>query len=385
MKLTQHIASIGVLAPEVQRVDVSFSTPYGTTYNAYLVRGEKTALIETVPAAFGAEYISNIEKIMAIEQIDYVIFNHTAPEHGGMLGALLEKNPEIGVVATIAGLKNLQGIVNQPFQEILAKDGMQLDLGDDVLLEFLIVPNLPWPDTMFTYFAKEKTLFSGDAMSAHTCDDARYGECFSKFFRHVIAPQKIFLKKAMERISILEIQRICPSHGPILCEKAKEAIEKYTAWSARQENHPKRIAVFYTSATGFTKQLAEACRSALLDTDADVQMYDVAECREETIRQALEGADGILIGTPTINRNAPKPIWDVFSCIDAVAMQQIPVGIFGVCGWSGEACTLLAQHAKALRLNVFETPQKVIFCPAKEDLDRIKAYAMRFYEAVCEI
>lgn len=384
MKLTEHITCVGVQAPETDSVDITKSLSHGTTYNAYLVQGEKTVLIETVPAEFAAEYIANIEKIVPVAAIDYVILNHAAPEHAGALAVILEKNPDITVIGTIAALKNLKAITNCEFHELLAKDAQTLDLGG-VTLEFLIAPNLPWPDTMFTYLPEEHTLFSCDGFSAHICtateESEAYQAAFAEFYQENIAPQKEFAKKAVERLGEQNISRICPGHGPVL-KAAKTAVQQYSIWSEPENKEQKTAAIFYVSATGYTKAMAEAIREGLEETNVAVQLVDAADCTPEKIQKILQQADGILFGAPTVNRNVPKPLWDVVSCLDAISMQGVPMGVFGACGWSGEACNVLLQHLKALRFPIFETPQKVIFKPSPEDIKNIKVYAKRFADAL---
>ena len=148
LELKNNIFYVGVKDPTLRTFDIFMKTEYGTTYNAYLVKGEKTALIETAHEKLLDSYISNIEEIMPVSEIDYLICNH------------------------IAAIRNLKEITNMTFKEHIAKDGAELDLGDGKVLKFCIVPNLHWPDTMVTYLESEKTLFSCDVFGAHYCEDA---------------------------------------------------------------------------------------------------------------------------------------------------------------------------------------------------------------------
>ncbi len=392
MKLTDHVYYVGVKDPGLKVFDIIMDTEFGTTYNAYLVKGEKTALIETAHDKLSENYIKNVEEIQDISKIDYVILNHTEPDHSGSLIKILEKNPDIQVVGTIAALKNLKAITNRTFREVLAKDGESLDLGNGIVLQFIIAPNLHWPDTMMTYLAAEKILFSCDVLGSHYCFDgltdeevtnkADYERAFKVYYDCIVSPFKPFVLKGLEKIGGLDIQMVCTSHGPVLKKFIAENVQKYQEWSTPHPNTQKIAAIYYVSAYGYTKKIADAMAVGLKKCGIDVRSYDIIQCGWEEMQETLHHADGILFGSPTINRNALKPVWDVISCIDVITMKDIPIGIFGSYGWSGEACGLLEQHLKALRLNVFETPQKVLFNPSEEDLENAKQYAKRFAEVL---
>ena len=161
LQLKPHIFSIGVQNPSLRVFDIIMRTDYGTTYNAYLVKGEKTALIETVHGNFFDEYLENLKNTIPLEQIDYLILNHTEPDHSGSVGKLLKVCPNLKVLATAPAQKYLSAIVNAPFSAVTVKNGEQLDLGG-VTLQFVVSPMLHWPDSMFTWCPEEKTLFTCD-------------------------------------------------------------------------------------------------------------------------------------------------------------------------------------------------------------------------------
>lgn len=392
MQLTKHVYYVGVKDPDLKVFDIIMDTEFGTTYNAYLVKGEKTALIETAHDKLSADYIRNIEAIQEISRIDYVILNHTEPDHSGSLIRILEKNPDIQVVGTIAALKNLKAITNRTFREVLAKDGEVLDLGSGVSLKFLIAPNLHWPDTMMTYLAADKVLFSCDVMGAHYCFDGvldteitntkDYQKAVKVYYDCIVSPFKPFVLKGLEKIAGLDIDTVSTSHGPVLRQFIGENVEKYRTWSTTCPNEKKIVAIYYVSAYGYTEKMAKRMAEELEKYGINVQIYNVIASDWQAMQKTLHQADGILFGSPTINRNALKPIWDVISSIEVITMKDIPMGVFGSYGWSGEACGLIEQHLKALRLHVFEAPQKVVFNPSDADLENIGQYAKRFSETL---
>ena len=262
LELKNNIFYVGVKDPTLRTFDIFMETEYGTTYNAYLVKGEKTALIETAHEKLLDSYISNIEEIMPVSEIDYLICNHTEPDHSGSVRKILELNPDIEVVGSIAAIRNLKEITIMTFKEHIAKDGAELDLGDGKVLKFCIVPNLHWPDTMVTYLESEKTLFSCDVFGAHYCEDAvvdediiyydKYEKAMKVYYDCIVSPFNSFVVKALEKLSALDIEMVCNSHGPVLKKYIAEAVKKYSAWSAPKVTEKKTVAIFYASAYGYT-------------------------------------------------------------------------------------------------------------------------------------
>ncbi|MBQ1924263.1 MAG: MBL fold metallo-hydrolase, partial [Lachnospiraceae bacterium] len=166
-KIRQDLYWTGVLDPDLRVFDIIMETRYGTSYNSYLLEGsQKTALFETAKLSFFDEMVGYIESVASVSQIDYLIMDHTEPDHAGSIEKLLDLNPHITVVATGTAIQFLKHIINKDFNSISVSDGMTLSLGDKTL-EFMVLPNLHWPDTMYTYVPEVKTLFTCDSFGSH--------------------------------------------------------------------------------------------------------------------------------------------------------------------------------------------------------------------------
>lgn len=165
MKIADNVYYVGVSNPTLRVFDIIMCTEYGTTYNSYLVKGaDKTALIDGAHKGFEANFQENVEAITDFANIDYMVVNHTEPDHSGAIRLVIEKNPDIVVYGTAACLKNLDNIVRLPFNRVAVKDGDTLELGGKTLT-FCVSPNIHWPDTMMTYLAEDKILFSCDFLA----------------------------------------------------------------------------------------------------------------------------------------------------------------------------------------------------------------------------
>lgn len=387
MKLTKHVSYAGVQEPNKRNYDVILNTNYGTGYNSYLITGDKTAVIDTVPEIFSEEYIDKLKTMLPDGGVDYVILNHAAPDHAGSLSSLLKEFPQAEVYTTVQGMKNAGAISNRKMKVHVVSEGEQLYLGDDIVLEFMIIPDLPWPDTMFTYMEKEQLLFSCDMFSTHFCEPAildrymREAAVFReeryRYFQTMFEGRKTSVRGAMKKLKERPIRMICPGHGPILEHHLKETMGYYHSWSMEIpiEDY---IAVFFASAHGYTEMMARQLANELRREGIPVKLYDVTKKPIREMEKALNLAGGVMIGTPTIHKDAPKPIWDLISCAKAINLNSKLALVFGSYGWSGEACENVSERLKALKFQVIGEGLTCVLKPSAEDKRRIGEAAREF-------
>jgi len=394
-KITGKICSVGVQNPALRVFDIIMKTEFGTTYNAYLVKGaEKSALIDTVHLSFFDEYIENISAVTDIGTVDYLVLNHTEPDHSGSVKKLLELNPNITVIATNPGHKYLAAIVNAPYNARLAKDGEELDLGG-ITLNFISAPLLHWPDSMFTWCKEEKVLFSCDFLGAHYCEPRmfdtkvtypeNYNKAFKDYYDAIFGPFKSFVLAGLAKMEHLGAEFVCTSHGPVLTKGIGSAVEQYRQWSlpAVKNSTAKKVLLIYVSAYGCTKRVAEELQSALNEKYAfETEVVNALDADPAGIKDKIDACDGLLLGTPTINRDALKPMWDVTCMIDAIQNKGKPAGVFGSYGWSGEGVPMLVERLKGLKLNVVGEGLRVNFVPSEEELAQVREYAESFAQSI---
>lgn len=399
IKITEDVYSIGVLNPNMRIFDVIMRTEFGTSYNSYLIKGEKNVLIETTHPRYFDEYLENISSVIDPKTIDYVIMNHNEPDHSGSLAKLLDVAPQIQVLASQAGCIYLKNITNKPNAHIRAvKDGETLDLGGGKVLKFIVAPFLHWPDSMFTYYAAEKVIFTCDFLGAHYCEprmiDAhvtypqRYESAFENYFNAIFGPFKPYVLKGLAKLNAVDAETVCTSHGPVLTkgvylERNKALYEK---WATPVVRKHKYIPIFYCSAYGYTAELAKKIAEGILDVlpDAKVEVMDANEHPFEELAQKLNENDGFLLGSPTINKDAVRPIWLLAAALDLVNAKGRPASAFGSFGWSGEAVPMLVDRLKGMKLNVFENGFTARFVPSDEEYGNAIAFGKRFAEQLLE-
>lgn len=234
-KLTDSLSWSGVLDKNLRVFDIIMFTEFGSSYNSYVLKGsEKTAIFETAKLKFYDEFKERTESQVKFEDIDYIIVNHTEPDHAGSIEKILEINPKVQIVGTATAIGFLKEITNRDFYSIAVKDGDTLSLGDKTL-KFMILPNLHWPDTMYTYIEEDKILLTCDSFGSHYChekilhstvtDKEGYKRATKYYFDNIIGPfVHPFMVKALERIEPMEINMICPGHGPV--HDGKESIDE---------------------------------------------------------------------------------------------------------------------------------------------------------------
>ncbi|MDR1410468.1 MAG: FprA family A-type flavoprotein [Oscillospiraceae bacterium] len=392
-KLLDGVYFTGVLNPNMRVFDVIMRTEYGTSYNSYVVRGtDKIALIETAHKSFSALFQEEISEILQGNAPDYLIINHTEPDHSGCVAELLKQFPDIEVFATRAASVYLKNITNITDLRVhVVKDGETLNLGGKTL-RFLPAPFLHWPDSMFTYLEEDKVLFSCDFLGAHYCEPGvldkhfvyheAYESALKNYFDCIFGPFLPWVRKGLEKIEPLQPDIICPSHGPVLTQglMLEHALEKYAFWSREKIAAQKRIPIFYCSAYGNTAALAEAVRRGILRVfpQAECETYNIIDHDMAKLEELLNVNDAFAIGCLTMNRDAVPPIHTLLAHADAVNIAKRPAALFGSYGWSGEGFTNTAARLGNLKCRVFEEQFKVTLVPTVDDIAAAEDFGERF-------
>ena len=389
LKLRENFYWTGIVDADLRVFDIIMYTEFGTTYNSYVLKtGDKTILFETAKEKFFDDYLEKLKEITDVESIDYLVVEHTEPDHAGSVERLLDLNPGMKIIATGCALGFLKEIVNRDFTGIPARDNMTMKIGDRTL-RFLFVPNLHWPDTMYTYIEEEQILVTCDSFGSHygfydvllskVTDWEGYMRATKYYYDNIIGPFKPFMLKALERVRELDISMICTGHGPVIDDKIDFILNTYEEWSTVVNSNPKKTVIMpYVSAYGYTKSLAEKIAEGIRASgDIDVRAYDMVEADQAKVLEELGFADGILFGSPTIVGEALKPIWDLTTSIFAGTHGGKLASAFGSYGWSGEAVPHLIERLKQLNMKVTEG-FRVRFKPDENQLQDAFDYGFNF-------
>ena len=389
MQLKNDLYWAGILDKDLKVFDIIMYTEFGTTYNSYILKaGDKTILFETAKEKFYDDYRAALTEQLDIDTIDYIVVSHTEPDHAGSIQRLVQENPKVKIIATATAISFLKEIVNEDFYSIAVKDGDEMKIGNKTL-KFLVVPNLHWPDTMYTYVVEDKTLVTCDSFGSHyahegilrstVTDYEGYLRATKYYFDNILGPFKQpFMVDALKRVRELEVDMICPGHGPVLDSHIPELMAIYDAWCEMPANEKTTVVIPYVSAYGYTEQLAEKITEGIKEAgDIDVKAYDLVTADAGVVAGEIGAADGILFGTPTILQEALKPIWDLTTGMYAPIHGGKLASAFGSYGWSGEGVPHIIERLKQINLRVVDG-FKVRLKPSEKDLAEAFEFGYQF-------
>ncbi|MGB5136893.1 MAG: FprA family A-type flavoprotein [Candidatus Zixiibacteriota bacterium] len=390
--ISDNIHWVGAKDPDLRIFDLYVKTTYGTTYNSYLLVGEKIALIDAVKDGFEDQLFDSIKGIIPIERIDYLIVNHNEPDHSGSINKLLELNPRIELICSAPAVPFLRNIINDEARPIRGvKGGEKLDLGG-LSLEFVSAPFMHWPDTMFCYCPERKILFSCDGYAAHYCPVhsifAKAGDPVIEYetwyyYDNIMRPFAPFSRRASELVISRDIEMVAPSHGPIIKENPKHFIQKYLDWTKpKLRSDKKSFSLFVASSYGNTMRMAESIAQGLSNDRTETHIVDAMGVSHERARDLLESYDGILFGTPTFAGDVVKPIWNIAHLLPSVSSAGKKAATFGSFGWGGQATEILEGYLEHLKLKVMKPGVKARLVPSQQELAACMAFGTAFAEFV---
>lgn len=391
-EIKKDIYWVGALDPNLRVFDVIMHTPYGTSYNSYVVKGDKkTAVFETVKEQFFSEYLQRLNSLdIDISKIDYIVVNHTEPDHAGSVAKLLDIAKEAKVVGSSSAIRFLKAIANRNFEYIEVKDNDTLSLGNKTL-KFISAPFLHWPDSIYTYVEEDNILLTCDSFGTHYCSPSIYDDLIENkedyyeslryYFDCIMSPFRPYILKAVDKISKLNIETICPGHGPILRKNPMEIVELYKKWGLENPEESNKISIFYVSAYGYTKAMAEAISEGMKQNgDYKVNIIDLTEASKDEVQGAIASSKGLVFGSPTINGDALEPVLDLLNTLNPLVHKEKCAAAFGSYGWSGEAVPNILRRLKEIRLHLYEKGLKVNFKPSAEELLQCKDFGKEFIE-----
>jgi flavorubredoxin len=365
-----------------------YSTHRGSTYNAYLIKEEKVALVETVWAPYSEEFVANLAKEIDLKKIDYVIANHAESDHSGALPELMQHIPDTPIYCTKNGVKSLKGHYHQDWNFKIVKTGDRLSLGKKELI-FVEAPMLHWPDTMFCYLTEDDILFSNDAFGQHYATEYMFNdlvdqtelfhECI-KYYANILTPfSPLVIKMIKEVLSFnLPLDIICTSHGVIWRENPGQIVEKYLEWANDyQEN---QITIIYDTMWNGTRMMAEKIAYGIKDADKEVnvKLFNLARTDKNDVITEVFKSKAILVGSPTINRGILVSVAGILEEIKGLKFKNKKAAAFGCYGWSGESVKIISAVLEESGFDVIDEGLRVMWNPDDEGITKCVEFGKRF-------
>jgi flavorubredoxin/flavin reductase (DIM6/NTAB) family NADH-FMN oxidoreductase RutF len=371
VEIAPDTTAIRCLDWDRDRFDIEFGLQNGTTYNSFIIQGEKLALVDTSHAKFRQLYLELLTGLIDPSQLDYLIISHTEPDHSGLVKDVLALAPQVTVVGAKVAIQFLENMVHQPFQHQIVKNGDRLDLGNGHQLEFVSAPNLHWPDTIFTYDSKTQVLYTCDAFGMHYCDEPTFDEDlelieadFEYYYDCLMKPNARSVLAAIKRMEKLSLGTIATGHGPLLQYHRAELVERYQQWSQAQTKTETLVALFYSEDYGYSDYLARAIAHGITKTGVAVELVDWNDTEPQEVRELVSQAAGLVIGMPP---QSDAEAHAILSTILAAAHSKQAIALFESGGGEDEPIYPLRNKFQEIGLTeafppilVKESPTQII-------------------------
>ena len=364
-KISKRIYSVGVNDHDKVLFEGLWPLPYGVSYNSYLVVDEKVALIDTVEAGFEEEFLENINQAIGDRTIDYLVVNHMEPDHSSLVGYILEKHPELMIVANAKTVPMLQGYYNTPLEKIhVVKEGDSISLGRSTL-SFYMIPMVHWPETMVTWLAEEQTAFSGDAFGTFgvvgedIVDSSMTFELYRdemiRYYSNIVGKYGTPVQTALKKLSGLPVARICSTHGPVWENNVDDVVRLYDKLSKYEVE--RGVCVVYGSMYGNTAAAADALALELESRGIPCVVHDVAgnNSGELGISGALRDAfkyDTLIVGSPTYNNGIFPPVETFMKALKSRLIKGRRFYAFGSYTWAGSSVNQLNALAQDMEFEL---------------------------------
>ena len=359
IKVTDNVYWVGAIDWTIRDFH-GYTTPHGSTYNAYLVMADDITLIDTVKAPFMYEMLSRIKSVVDPSKIKYIISNHSEMDHSGCLSEVIDLIKPEKVFASTVGVKTLKELFHDTHEITPVKDGETLSLGN-LELTFMETRMIHWPDSMFTYLAADELLFSQDAFGMHLATLERFADEIpaatleyegATYYANIVLPYSPIVLKVLEKVAVsgLKIKIIAPDHGPIWRKDIGRIIELYKKWASQKPTA--KAVVVYATMWHSTEKMARAISEALAQAGVKVKLLSMNEThRSEVVYEVLD-AGALIVGSPTLNNNILPQMADVMTYLKGLKPGNKIGAAFGSYGWSGESVKHLEAMLKEMKVEI---------------------------------
>lgn len=393
-KITQRVTWVGKVDWELTHFHGDeLSTHRGSSYNSYLVRDEKTALIDTVWQPYDREFVSRLAEEIDLHKIDYIVMNHNEIDHSGALPELMREIPGTPIYCTAKGEAIIRGHYHEDWNFVNVKSGDTLSLGSTTLT-FIEAPMLHWPDTMFTYYDGDGgVLFSNDGFGQHYATESLYNDCVDaselcyeamKYYANILNTYSpIALRKVNEVVAMnLPLAMICPSHGVVWRDNPGQIVERYLQWAADYQED--RVTIVYDTMWQSTRLMAEAIAEGIREAspETEVKLFNAALTDKNDITTEVFRSKAVLVGSPTINYGLSYAIDGLLGMMKGLKFRKKKAAAFGSYGWSGEGTKLISAALQGAGFELVDDGIRALWVPDNDVLQQCREYGRNFAKAL---
>jgi flavorubredoxin len=359
VKVSDHVYWVGAIDWTIRDFH-GYTTPHGSTYNAYLIMADEITLIDTVKAPFMDEMLSRIKSIVDPAKIKYIISNHSEMDHSGCLPQVINLIKPKKVFASTIGAKTLKELFHDELAITAVKDGETLSLGN-MELTFMETRMIHWPDSMFTYLAEDQLLFSQDAFGMHLATQERFADELpvatlefeaATYYANIVLPYSPIVLKTLDKIIATgwKVKILAPDHGPIWRKNISWIIELYKKWALQKPTA--KAVVVYGTMWHSTEKMARAISEAIAQAGIQVKLLSLNETHRSEVTYEVLDAGALIVGSPTLNNNILPQMADVMTYLKGLKPANLIGAAFGSYGWSGESVKDLEGLLKEMKVEI---------------------------------
>jgi flavorubredoxin len=385
VNITEDVFYLGVNDRRTHLFENMWPLPNGVSYNSYLIKDEKTALIDTVEHGGVQEFLDKIERVIGKEgKIDYLIINHMEPDHSGAIQAVVNRYPGIQLVGNLKTFKIVDAYFGYTDNLLEIKDGDTLDLGKHQL-KFVMTPWVHWPETMMTYEMNNKMLFSGDAFGSFgTLDggvfddeiafEEYYEEDMRRYFSNIVGKYSNMVQKAFKKLDGVEVNYVCATHGPIWRSNVQKVLSLYDKWSRYQTEDG--VVIIFGSMYGNTEMMADAIARSLSEEGIKkIRVYDASKTHLSDLINEIWRYKGVILGSSAYNSAMLPTMEHLTNTLAHIGVKEHAWGVFGSYSWNGGGVKKLITFAENSGLDLVAEPLDIKGVPGDEAFAKCKELA----------
>lgn len=394
-KVTNDIVWIGCNDRRLALFENLFPLKHGVSYNSYLILDEKVTLMDTVDANETEQFLENLDAALAGKSLDYLVVQHMEPDHCANVGRLLDKFPEMKLVVNAKTVKMIEQFFHPVEEErlVVVKEGDTLSIGKHVL-HFVMAPMVHWPEVMVTYDETEKVLFSADAFGTF---GALNGNLFAdevdfekdwmaearRYYSNIVGKYGVPVQTLLKKAAGLDIQMICPLHGPVWRENLNVFLEKYDTWS-KYEPEEQDVILIYGSIYGHTEAVVNALATKLAEQGLkNVKVYDVSTTHVSELIGEIFRASHIVLASPTYNGGIYPPMANLLHDMKALAVQNRTVAVMENGSWAPVAARLMQKELNELKnVKVLDQVLTITSALKQEQEPELEAFAKQILDTM---
>lgn len=383
VKINDFLYYIGVNDRQTQLFENQWPLERGVSYNSYVIKSTKTALLDTVKITKVDDFVTKLKEVLEGRDLDYLVIHHMEPDHSGAIETIIDLYPNVKLVGNKKTFELLENFYDVKDNLVLVDDFDTLDLGE-VSLKFVKTPMVHWPESMVSYEEKSGILFSQDAFGGFGALDGTifddeinwdlYKSETRRYYSNIVGKFSKQVQAALKKLADFKINMVCPVHGPVWRENPDKIIECYDKWS-KQETQDGAVIVYGTM-YGNTEMMAEAIARRLAERGVkNIKMFDVSKTHKSYILNEIWEYKALILGSCTYNNDLFPLMSDLVNVLKMNKLQNRVVAVFGSYSWSGGALKALKEFRDASAMDIVETTVETKSAPSKDDYMMLRQIA----------